>query len=134
VAEASRIFGEMSDRRYGFTANFQIFDSLTNEERVPQTLSGGEKFQASLALSLAVVEIAANAGATIGCLFLDEGFATLNAELVEIAMLSLRRRARQGRSIYVISHLREVTQFVDSTFHIEATEDGSDYRVFHGAI
>lgn len=134
LAEASRILMEMTNSRYGFTKEFEIFDSATNEARVPQTLSGGEKFLTSLALSLAVVEIAANSGAKIESLFLDEGFATLNTEWVDVAMVELRKRARQGRAICVISHLSEVAQFADTTFRVQASADGSDYSVIHGAI
>lgn len=130
----SLILGDMSDRRYGFTRDFQIFDTFTNEARVAQTLSGGEKFLASLALSLAVVEIAANAGAKIGSLFLDEGFASLDSETLQMAMLELRRRAKQGRSICVISHLSEVAQFVEATFRVETSADGSQVTPVHGAL
>ncbi len=130
----STILMEMTQNRYGFTKEFEIFDQLSNEARGPQTLSGGEKFLASLALSLAVVEIAASAGAKIGSLFLDEGFASLDSESLQMAMLELRRQARRNRSICVISHLSEVTQFVDNTFRVEATADGTDVKSIAGPI
>jgi len=125
LEEATMIFREMTDGRYGFTEEFEIFDGETNDARSPHTLSGGEKFLASLALSLAVVEIASNAGAKIEALFLDEGFASLDAATLEQAMLELRKRSRSGRMIFVISHLSQVTQFVDDTILVEETAEGS---------
>ena len=130
----SIILKDMTDGRYQFTKDFGIFDRDTNEERSPQTLSGGEKFLASLALSLAVVEIASNAGAKIESLFLDEGFASLDSETLELAMLELKKRSRSGRTICVISHLAEVTTFVSDTFRVEAKEEGSDVERVAGMI
>lgn len=134
LEEATLVFQEMTDQRYGFTADFEIFDRETNDARSPHTLSGGEKFLASLALSLAVVEIASNAGAKIEALFLDEGFASLDAATLQTAMLELRKRSRTGRMICVISHLSQVTQFVDDTILVEETADGSDIRQQSGPI
>jgi exonuclease SbcC len=96
-----------------------------NGVRSAQTLSGGEKFLAALALSLAVVEIAASAGAKIESLFLDEGFASLDADALTNAMMALRKRAQRGRMIGVISHLREVGDYVDGTFRVDKQDDGS---------
>lgn len=131
---ASVILGEMVDGRYGFTPEFAIFDRHTNEERIAQTLSGGEKFLASLALSLAVVEIAASAGAKIESLFLDEGFDSLDATMLPIAMLELRKYARKGRSIGVITHVREAAQFVSETYMVRETGDGSMVERINGPI
>jgi exonuclease SbcC len=128
------IFADMTSGRYAFTKDFQIWDDVTNEERPPQTLSGGEKFLASLALSLAVVEIAANAGAKIESLFLDEGFASLDSETLEMAMMELKKRSRAGRSICVISHLSEVTKFVSDTFLVKAREEGSEVQHIEGPL
>lgn len=134
LEEATIIFREMTDDRYGFTADFEIFDREMNKARSPETLSGGEKFLASLALSLAVVEIASNAGAKIEALFLDEGFASLDAQTLELAMLELRKRSRTGRMICVISHLSQVAQFVNDTIVVEETADGSKIARRSGPI
>lgn len=134
LEEATLIFREMTDKRYGFTEDFEIFDNETNDARSPHTLSGGEKFLASLALSLAVVEIASNAGAKIEALFLDEGFASLDAATLEQAMLELRKRSRAGRMICVISHLSQVAQFVNDTISVVETADGSDIKRQSGPI
>jgi exonuclease SbcC len=58
-------------------ATFSVLDTDRGSVRDPRLLSGGEQFQASLALALGLVEIAARAGSHIKCLFLDEGFGAL---------------------------------------------------------
>jgi exonuclease SbcC len=130
----SIILSDMTDGRYRFTNDFSIFDRDVNDARSAHTLSGGEKFLASLALSLAVVEIASSAGAKIESLFLDEGFASLDAETLEIAMLELRKRTRAGRTICVISHLSQVTQFVTDTLLVEAKDEGSTVSRIAGPV
>lgn len=123
---ASAIFRDMRDGRYEFSPDFAILDHLTNEVRPAQTLSGGEKFLASLALSLAAVEIAANAGAKIEALFLDEGFDALDAATLPDAMLELHKRASAGRMICVITHVSEAAQFVKDAMLVRPTADGSE--------
>ncbi len=125
IEVGSLILQQMTGQRYAFTEEFQIFDGESNAERMPHTLSGGEQFVASLALSLAVVEIAAGSGAHIGSLFLDEGFGTLDSETLQTAMLELRRHARSGRTIGVITHLSSVTEYVSHVLRVRKTIDGS---------
>jgi DNA repair protein SbcC/Rad50 len=131
---ASGILGEMVDGRYAFTSDFEILDRQSNEVRSTQTLSGGEKFLGSLALSLAVVEIAANSGAKIDALFLDEGFDSLDADTLSLAMMELRKRTRSGRMISVITHVKDVAQFVNDTYIVRKTGDGSHVTHLDGPL
>ena len=134
LREATSILREMTKGRFEFAPDFQIFDLESNEARTSETLSGGEKFLASLALSLGVVEIAANAGSKIESLFLDEGFDALDANTLQLAMLELRRRAHQGRMICVISHVSQVTEFVNEAIVVTRGPDGSEYTRRSGPI
>jgi exonuclease SbcC len=127
IEEANLILLEMTKGRFTFTSQFDILDSESNEERPSQTLSGGEKFLASLALSLGVVEIATNSGSRIESVFLDEGFDALDTHKLELAMLELRRRARAGRMIGVITHVHEVTKFLNDTILVTTTPEGSQF-------
>src|SRR5262249_5449647 len=58
LAVASEVLGSMTGNRYGFSEAFEIVDRLTGLPRGVKTLSGGETFLASLALALALVELA----------------------------------------------------------------------------
>ncbi|HVA29253.1 MAG TPA: SMC family ATPase [Candidatus Baltobacteraceae bacterium] len=128
LQEASQILLEITKRHFGFTEDLEIFDYESNESGSVRSLSGGEKFMASMALSLAAVEIASSSGSKIDCLFLDEGFDGLdNTDALELAMLELRKWARAGRMIGVITHVHEVTKFVNDTIMVTKTADGSDF-------
>ena len=67
---------------------FMVIDHANaDEERPARTLSGGETFQASLALALALSDqirsLAADGAPRLDALFLDEGFGTLDAETLD---------------------------------------------------
>jgi exonuclease SbcC len=68
------------------------------------TLSGGESFLASLALALGLSDLAGR-NAEIGSLFIDEGFGSLDAASLEIALSTLENLRAGGKLIGVISHV-----------------------------
>jgi exonuclease SbcC len=116
----------MTDERYGFGPAMRIVDRSAGQERSPQTLSGGEKFLASLALAFALVEIAARGGGHFGALFLDEGFGSLDLRALDQALSELERQAAGGRMIGVITHVREVSEYIDDVLRVWRTPAGSD--------
>ncbi len=123
---ATTILGRMTDERYGFGPGMRIVDRSAGQERSPQTLSGGEKFLASLALAFALVEIAARSGGHFGALFLDEGFGSLDVRALDGALSELERQAAGGRMIGVITHVREVSEYIDDVLRVWRTPAGSD--------
>lgn len=123
---ATTILRRMTEERYGFGTGFRIVDRAAGQERSPQTLSGGEKFLASLALALALVEIAARSGGRFGSLFLDEGFGALDPRALDEALTELELQAAGGRMIGVITHVREVTDYIDDVLRVTKTPSGSD--------
>jgi DNA repair protein SbcC/Rad50 len=72
--------------------------------RDTRTLSGGESFLVSLALALALSDLVSHKN-SIDSLFLDEGFGTLDAETLEIALDALDSLNASGKMIGVISHV-----------------------------
>lgn len=72
--------------------------------RDTQTLSGGESFLVSLALALALSDLVSTK-TQIDSLFLDEGFGTLDAETLEMALDALDALNASGKMIGVISHI-----------------------------
>ena len=80
-----------------------------DEERPVETLSGGESFLTSLALALALSDLS-RGRAQLNSLFLDEGFGTLDAETLDTAITALEGLHRHGRSIFLISHVQELTR------------------------
>jgi exonuclease SbcC len=128
LAVASRILGDMTQQRFGFSEDFQIVDRLTGQPRSTKTLSGGETFLASLALALALVEIAARSGGKLGALFLDEGFGALDASALDEALAALERRAGQGQLVAVVSHVRAVAERIETVLEVRKLPGGSQAR------
>ncbi|MFT0213818.1 SbcC/MukB-like Walker B domain-containing protein [Pseudomonas sp. F1_0610] len=73
-------------------------------QRDTRTLSGGESFLVSLALALALSDLVSNK-TRIDSLFLDEGFGTLDAQTLDIALNALDGLNASGKMIGVISHV-----------------------------
>ncbi len=94
-----------------------------NQERPVETLSGGESFLTSLALALALSEIS-RGRAQLNTLFLDEGFGTLDIETLEVAIAALEGLRLQGRSVFVISHVQELTRRIPVKISVKKRGDG----------
>lgn len=72
--------------------------------RDTRTLSGGESFLVSLALALALADLVSHK-TSIDSLFLDEGFGTLDADSLDLALAALDSLNASGKSIGIISHV-----------------------------
>lgn len=96
-----------------------VVDTRRGERiRKASTLSGGERFLASLALALGLADVAAESGGRLECLFLDEGFSALDAESLEQAMEGVERLAGDGRLVGVITHLPGVVERLGAALYV----------------
>ena len=96
----------ISDKSLGI----KIVDlDMLSETRSVHSLSGGETFLVSLALSLALSSISSNR-MSIESLFIDEGFGALDSDTLKTVMSALERLQSQGRTIGVISHYGEMLE------------------------
>lgn len=88
----------------------EVFDYYSNQSRHITSLSGGETFQASLALALGLNEVVQNeqGGISLDTMFIDEGFGTLDQETLETAMDTLIQLQSSGRLVGIISHVTEL--------------------------
>ncbi|GEM_PF-2103244 len=97
-----------------------VHDAYSNGSRSVRSLSGGEKFIASLSLALGLAEVirSRSGGIELDALFIDEGFGSLDASTLETAMRVLDElgsakdsEARgRGRMVGVISHVEQMKQ------------------------
>ncbi|WGW13517.1 SMC family ATPase [Saxibacter everestensis] len=108
----------------------EILDGYTGLSRNPKTLSGGESFQASLALALGLADVvkAESGGIDLETLFVDEGFGTLDEQSLEKVMDILDDLRSGGRAVGVISHVAEMRSRVTSQLEVLKTRDGSTLR------
>ena len=93
--------------------------------RATSTLSGGETFLTSLALALSLSsQIQLKGSAPLEFFFLDEGFGTLDNDLLETVISSLERLHNDKLSIGIISHVEELKNRVPIKLILEAAEAG----------
>lgn len=98
------------------------------------TLSGGEGFQASLALALGLAETAqrTSGAVEIGALFVDEGFGSLDSATLEEVVTILRRLpGDQHRMVGVITHVEALKGRITAQLEVVGSADGSGSSVRH---
>ena len=117
--DAAQLLPTIVDRRAG------------GEKRPVTNLSGGERFQVSLALALGLSRL--NAGTlNVETLFLDEGFGTLDEKTLDVSISTLENLQRDGaKTIGVISHVKELEERI--TTQILARKTGNGASVLSGA-
>jgi exonuclease SbcC len=108
-----------------------VYDTHTTAPREVATLSGGETFQASLALALGVADaVTAHAGGvSIDTLFVDEGFGTLDPESLELAMDQLEQLREGGRTVGLISHVGALKERIHMGIKVTSSDQGSTAEV-----
>lgn len=104
----------------------EVYDSYTGLARDVKTLSGGEQFNASLCLALGMADIiqAHKGGVSIDTLFIDEGFGSLDDELLTKAIDTLIQLQKSGRLIGVISHVQDVKDAMPAVIEVHKTNKG----------
>jgi exonuclease SbcC len=126
----------LARRRTSSGLGLEVMDSFTGQARPPQSLSGGETFLASLALALGLAEaVTANAGGIrLDTLFIDEGFGSLDAETLELAMRTLDELRQGGRTVGIISHVEAMKDQVPAQLRVEATPQGPSRILQEAAV
>jgi len=103
--------------------DLSVIDKYRNyDERTARNLSGGEKFIVSLALALGLANMASR-NMRIDTMFIDEGFGTLDADYLDVALTALSNLHSEGKLIGVISHLSELKDRIAT--HIEVIAKGN---------
>lgn len=113
------------------TLNFVMRDNFNGgERRSIDTLSGGETFLTSLSLALALSsQIQLKGSAPLEFFFLDEGFGSLDSELLEIVIESLERLHSNNLSVGIISHVEELKNRVPVKLLVSSSEAGIGSKV-----
>ena len=128
--EASKKLKEITGGNYGLEVDedskFIIRDYKNGgAKRDASTLSGGETFLASLALALALsAEIQLKGTAPLELFFLDEGFGTLDDDLLEVVMGSLERIHNDKLKVGIISHVEAIKNRVPVKLLLTPAESG----------
>jgi exonuclease SbcC len=126
VEGASRILRDLSAGQYELVHDKGEFVVVDHHDaslrRAVRTLSGGETFQASLALALALSEQLAGlstASASLESIVLDEGFGTLDAATLDTVAATLEALAARGdRMVGVVTHVSALAERVPVRFEV----------------
>ncbi len=114
VVGASDTLRRLSGGQYSLVCDerneFLVVDHRNADERRPaKTLSGGETFQASLALALGLADqlagLAAGGAAKLESIFLDEGFGTLDPEALAVVADTIEALGSDERLVGIVTHV-----------------------------
>lgn len=112
-----------------------VIDHYNGSIRSVRTLSGGESFQASLALALGLSdEIQSEAGGIqLDAMFIDEGFGSLDEETLDQAVKALLNLADGNRLVGIISHVAELKERIEKQIIVtKQKSDGSTVKLITG--
>jgi exonuclease SbcC len=122
---------DAADGRARTGLELEVADSYTGKNRGANSLSGGESFMASLSLALGLSDVVQqNAGGIrLDAMFIDEGFGSLDSDVLELAVRTLSDMAGGKRTIGIISHVAELRERIDRQIRVEKTTSGSKIRL-----
>lgn len=96
---------------------------MGDEMRSTRSLSGGERFLASLALALALSGLEGRRS-FVDTLFIDEGFGSLDAATLDVAIDALEGLQSEGRKVGVISHVAAMHDRIPVQIRVERAGAG----------
>jgi exonuclease SbcC len=135
VQGASQQLSRLTGDRYGLDYvedQIVVIDrDNAGERRSTDTLSGGETFLASLSLAL---ELSAQVQRAVGaihldCLFIEEGFGTLDPETLRVVADAVRSLQVGGRMVGIITHIPELREEFDQRLLVEKEAGASRVRI-----
>ena len=108
-----------------------VIDHYTGKKRSVKTLSGGEAFQASLALALGLSDVvqSQSGGIQLDAMFIDEGFGSLDEEALEQSIRVLQQLAAGQRLVGIISHVSELKEAIERKIVVQGSEQGSHVQI-----
>src|SRR5690625_3818 len=109
-----------------------VYDEYTGQTRDVKSLSGGEKFNASLCLALGMSDVIQSfqGNISIETMFIDEGFGSLDEEALNKSIDTLIDLQQTGRMIGVISHVKELKSIFPAVLEVYKTKEGYSQTAF----
>lgn len=120
---------EIAVRRDNAKAGLEIavLDMVTGKRRPASSLSGGESFFVSLSLALGLSDVVQNhaGGTQLDALFIDEGFGSLDGDVLERALSVLNQLTEGRRLVGIISHVERLEESIPQQIRVRCGENGS---------
>ncbi len=113
------------------TNEFEVRDFLSEgKTRAIKTLSGGQLFQASLCVALALSESMRKQQEFF---FIDEGFGSLDNDSLQIVLNTLQSLQKENKVVGIISHVESLQQEIRTHLHIQKNQiEGSIIKLVAG--
>jgi exonuclease SbcC len=127
AARATAHLAELTGGRYALTIGakdeFCVIDHANADDvRSARSLSGGETFQASLALALAlaeqVAELSNRGTGALESIFLDEGFGTLDPDALDAVAGTIEQLGAGERVVGLVTHVPALAERVPVRFRV----------------
>ena len=111
---------QANNKRSQSGLELNVIDHTCGKQREVKTLSGGETFLASLSLALGLADEvqSSSGGIELDTMFVDEGFGTLDEEVLRIAIETLQNLAGGNRLVGIISHVGTLEDRIDKNVHV----------------
>jgi exonuclease SbcC len=134
---ANRLLDELSGGSYSLRVRKSQFEVVDHRNarltRTTRTLSGGETFLVALSLALTMAEQLAELtgmSSRLESVFLDEGFGSLDQESLDIVASVLDELAGRGRTVGIVTHVRELAERMPVRFEVtKGPETSSVVRI-----
>ncbi len=145
LMHANRRFLQMTDGQFELTRSetvrdmrsqtgleLDVINHFTGATRSVRTLSGGESFMASLSLALGFADMIRETagGMTVDCLFVDEGFGSLDPASLDLVVRVLDKLSGGEKLIGIISHVAELRNRIDKKIIVTRDRTGSSIKMF----
>ena len=120
-----------SDGRRTAGLDIDVIDRVTGIQRPSASLSGGEGFEASLALALGLADAVRNraGGVELETTFIDEGFGSLDETALENCIRVLKDLAGGTRQVGIVSHVAKLEEDVWPQIAVSSGPRGSTVRI-----
>ena len=109
----------------------EILDLSTGKRRPSASLSGGEAFYTSLALALGLSDVVQSraGGMKLEALFIDEGFGSLDEDMLDNALAVLNGLTGGDRLVGIISHVDKLSASIPQKIIVKNGPKGSSLKV-----
>lgn len=111
--------------------DISVLDMTTGKCRPSASLSGGESFFVSLALALGLSDVVQNhvGGNRLDALFIDEGFGSLDGEVLDRALCVLNQLTEGQRLVGIISHVAKLEESIPQQIRVTRSQRGSSLEI-----
>ena len=117
---------DSANKRSQSGLDLDVLDHYNGSQRHVGSLSGGETFLASLSLALGLADVIQDSagGIKLDTMFIDDGFGSLDEEVLSLAIKALTSLADNSRLVGIISHVEELKYKIDRQIVITKDKTG----------